>query len=96
MLVLSRRVGEKIVINGTIVVTVVHMEGGKTRLGIEAPKEMPIFREEIYNAIRRKEALPKTGDLGVDRDLFIDEKAVFSRDIILMNDDGGDSFFAMR
>ena len=47
MLVLSRRVGERIVIDGNITVTVVEIQGGKIRLGIEAPKEVPVWREEI-------------------------------------------------
>jgi carbon storage regulator len=47
MLVLSRKVNEKIVIDGGIVVTVVKIEGGQVRLGIEAPSHVKIFREEI-------------------------------------------------
>ena len=47
MLVLSRRIGERIVIDDQIVVTVVEIKGDKVRLGIEAPKEIPIWREEL-------------------------------------------------
>lgn len=47
MLVLSRKLGEKIVIRGDIVVTVVKIDGHQIRLGIEAPREVPIYREEI-------------------------------------------------
>jgi len=47
MLVLSRKVNEKIVIDGGIVLTVVKIEGGQVRLGIEAPSHVKIFREEI-------------------------------------------------
>lgn len=47
MLVLSRRLGEKIIINGDIVVTVVDIDRGKIRLGIEAPRDVPIFRKEL-------------------------------------------------
>ena len=47
MLVLSRRSGERIVIDDQIVVTVVEIKGDKVRLGIEAPKEIPIRREEL-------------------------------------------------
>lgn len=47
MLVLSRKLGEKIVINENITLTVVSIERGKVRLGIEAPKEIPIFRSEL-------------------------------------------------
>jgi carbon storage regulator len=47
MLVLSRKLGEKIVINGDIVVTVVKLQNGQVRLGVEAPRGIPVFREEI-------------------------------------------------
>jgi carbon storage regulator len=47
MLVLSRKVGEKILIGDNIAVTVVRVAQGVVRLGVEAPKELPIVREEI-------------------------------------------------
>jgi carbon storage regulator len=47
MLVLSRKVNEKIVIDGGIVVTVVKIEGGQVRLGIDAPRHVRVFRQEI-------------------------------------------------
>lgn len=47
MLVLSRKLGEKIVINGNIVLTVVKIDRNQIRLGIEAPKDIPVYREEI-------------------------------------------------
>jgi carbon storage regulator len=48
MLVLSRKLGERIVIDDRIVVTVVKLDHGQVRLGIEAPREIAVFREEIY------------------------------------------------
>mgnify|MGYP001430075854 CR=1 FL=1 len=47
MLVLSRKVNEKIVIDGGIVLTVVKIEGGQVRLGIEAPSHVKVYREEL-------------------------------------------------
>ncbi len=47
MLVLSRKLNEKIVINGNITVTVVKIDRNQVRLGIEAPGEVPVYREEI-------------------------------------------------
>jgi carbon storage regulator len=47
MLVLSRKLGEKIVINGDIVVTVVKIDRNQIRIGIEAPKDIAIYRQEI-------------------------------------------------
>jgi carbon storage regulator len=47
MLVLSRKLGEKICIGQNIFLTVVDIERGKVRLGIEAPREIPIYRQEL-------------------------------------------------
>ena len=51
MLVLSRKVNESIRIGNDIVVTVVELSRGRVRLGIEAPKEVPVHREEIFREI---------------------------------------------
>ena len=56
MLVLSRKKNESIVIDGNIVVTVVEVRGDKVRLGIEAPREVPIHRSEIHDAIQNERA----------------------------------------
>jgi carbon storage regulator len=47
MLVLSRKVNEKVVIDGGIVVTIVKIEGGQVRVGIDAPAHIKVYREEI-------------------------------------------------
>lgn len=52
MLVLSRKVGETIVIGEKITVTVVAINGNKIRLGIEAPREMLVDREEVHKRIK--------------------------------------------
>jgi carbon storage regulator len=59
MLVLSRKTGESIVIDGRIVVTVVRIEGEMIKIGITAPTEVPVHRQEIYDQIQRnnREAL---------------------------------------
>ena len=51
MLVLSRKKNESIVVDDTIVITVVEIRGDKVRLGIEAPREVPIHRSEVHDAI---------------------------------------------
>ena len=51
MLVLSRKRNESIVIDENIVITVVEVRGDKVRLGIEAPREVPVHRSEVHEAI---------------------------------------------
>lgn len=53
MLVLSRKIGERVMIGDQVVVTLVDVRGERVRLGFEAPPDVPIHREEIYEAIRR-------------------------------------------
>jgi carbon storage regulator len=55
MLVLSRKKNESIVINDDITIVVVEIRGDRVRLGVEAPKEVPVHRREVFDAIRRNE-----------------------------------------
>ena len=55
MLVLSRKKNESIIINDDITIVVVEIRGDKVRLGVEAPKEIPVHRNEVYEAIRRSQ-----------------------------------------
>jgi len=57
MLVLSRKKSESIVIRDDIVVTVVEVQGDKVRLGIEAPREVPVHRREVYDKIKEADSL---------------------------------------
>jgi len=54
MLVLSRQRDESIMIGDNIVVTIVDIRGDKVRLGINAPNEVPVHRQEVYEAIQRE------------------------------------------
>lgn len=56
MLVLSRKRNEQIVVNDEVVITVVEIRGDKVRLGIDAPKEVPVHRREVFEAIKRAQA----------------------------------------
>ena len=62
MLVLSRKAGESIVIDGRITVKIVRLEGDIVKLGIQAPMEVPVHRQEIYDEIQRnnQEALTQS------------------------------------
>jgi carbon storage regulator len=54
MLVLSRQRDESIIIGDNIVITIVDIRGDKVRLGINAPTEIPVHRQEVYEAIQRE------------------------------------------
>lgn len=54
MLILSRKKDESIIINGNIEVKVLEIEDGKVRIGIEAPEDIDIFREELYKSIQEE------------------------------------------
>ncbi len=67
MLVLSRKKNESIVINNDITIVVVEIRGDKVRLGVEAPKEVPVHRREVYEAIQRNNSAatdPKSAPSG--------------------------------
>lgn len=66
MLVLSRKKNESIVINNDITIVVVEIRGDKVRLGVEAPKEVPVHRREVYDAIKRNEAVQNGSGSGAD------------------------------
>ena len=55
MLVLSRKLGEKIVISDDIEVTIEEIRGGKVRVGIKAPRDIEVHRSEVRDAIKSKE-----------------------------------------
>jgi carbon storage regulator len=54
VLIITRRQGEKIVLGDTIVLHVMEIVGNSVRVGIEAPRSIPVYREEIWNAVREE------------------------------------------
>jgi carbon storage regulator len=66
VLVLTRKVGERIQIGDSIVVTVVRIQNEKVRIGIEAPQDVAIFREEVVRRARTEKAPALTGPAGND------------------------------
>jgi carbon storage regulator len=56
MLILTRRIGENLRIGDDVVVTVLAVKGAQVRLGVEAPKSVPVHREEIFERIRHERA----------------------------------------
>jgi carbon storage regulator len=54
MLIITRRPGEKIMLGDEIVVHVMEIVGNSVRVGIQAPRSLPVYREEIWNAVREE------------------------------------------
>jgi carbon storage regulator len=69
MLVLSRHRDESIMIGDDIVVTIVDIRGDKVRLGIDAPSDIPVHRQEVYEAIQRENRKATQLKPGDTRDL---------------------------
>ena len=56
MLILTRRVGETLMIGDEVTVTILEVKGNQVRVGINAPREVPVHREEIYRRIHQNDA----------------------------------------
>lgn len=67
MLILSRKVDEKIRIGNDISITIIEIHGDQVKVGVEAPKNVKVFRQEVYDAIQSENkaaAAPSTDELG--------------------------------
>lgn len=60
MLILTRRVGESLIIGDDVVVNVLGVKGNQVRIGVDAPKDVSVHREEIYDRIQAEKDQPNT------------------------------------
>lgn len=70
MLVLSRKPGQSLVIGGAIKVTIVSVEGGVVKVAIEAPKEIPVHRLEVFQSIAEENSRASKSDI-TDADALV-------------------------
>ena len=63
MLILTRRVGETLMIGDDVTVTVLGVKGNQVRIGVNAPKDVSVHREEIYERIKKEQAESKTSEV---------------------------------
>jgi carbon storage regulator len=62
MLILTRKVGETLMIGDEVEVTILSLKGNQVRIGVNAPKDVPVHREEIYDRIKREQAGNEVGN----------------------------------
>ena len=68
MLIITRRTGEKIMLGDEIVIHVMEIVGNSVRLGVQAPRSVPVYREEIWNAMRDENRASADLPVSTDRD----------------------------
>jgi carbon storage regulator len=62
MLIITRRPGEKIMLGDNVVIEVIEASGSSVRIGIDAPKSIPVYREEIWQAVKDENAAAAASD----------------------------------
>jgi carbon storage regulator len=64
MLILTRRPGEKVMLGDDIVIEVIEVSGSSVRIGIAAPRSVPVYREEIWRSVKEENAAAAQADPG--------------------------------
>ncbi len=81
MLILSRKLDESIVINDDIVITVFACDGDKVKLGISAPKDVRIYREEIWQAMRDQDHIAEQLATGSEPEAFQELRKLIANEV---------------
>ena len=68
MLILTRRAGETVMVGSDITITVLGVKGNQVRIGINAPKDVPVHREEIYERIQSEKSAQESGEAESESD----------------------------
>ena len=69
MLIITRRPGEKVMVGDDVVVEVIEISGSNVRIGITAPRSVPVFREEIWTAVKAENAAAAATDVDLPEDV---------------------------
>jgi carbon storage regulator len=62
VLIITRRPGEKIIVGDDVVIEVIEVSGSSVRVGIQAPKSIPVYREEIWQSVKQENAAAAAAD----------------------------------
>ena len=71
MLILSRKINEKIKIGSDITLTIIEVRGDQVKIGVEAPKHVKVFREEVFQAIQEENKAAAASALSAQNDLSV-------------------------
>ena len=73
MLIITRRPGEKVMLGDDVVIEVIEVSGSSVRIGIDAPKSVPVYREELWRAVKAENEAAAKSDVELPKDLPIEK-----------------------
>jgi carbon storage regulator len=73
VLIVTRRAGEKVMLGDDVVIEVIEVSGSSVRIGIDAPKSVPVYREELWRAVKAENEAAARADANLPEDLPIEK-----------------------